>query len=49
MKIPKQQRINLLAWEIIDIFLPENPARKDIQELENGLKQVLELLRQPGE
>jgi len=46
-KETKQQRINELGWEIIDIIIPKNKVKKDVEDLEGGLKQVIEQLKQP--
>jgi len=46
-KDTRQQRINILAWKIVDFILPPNPVKKDIEDLEDGLKQVIEQLEQP--
>ena len=46
-KETKQQRINELGWEIIDIIIPQNNVKKEVEDLECGLKQVIEQLKQP--
>ena len=47
-KPTKQQRINDLAWEIVDFVNPKNPVTKDIEDLEKGLEITLKQIKRRG-